>query len=146
MSDSAPEHVEILTAFGESLGMAFQLSDDVMDFTATQMELQKEPGQDVKEGVYTLPVLHALRAGSNRDELARILSLGTPDGELLDRAIELIWEGGSIEHARDAVSVEVRRANELAQRLPGGPARHALVQLARFLATRSGADPGPGEG
>ena len=143
MSDAAPEHVEVLTAFGESLGLAFQLSDDVMDFTATQMELGKEPGQDVKEGVYTLPVLHALNSGTNRDELARILGLGAPDGELLDRALELIWDGGSIEHARDAVSDEVRRATELAQRLPGGPARQALVQLARFLATRCGADPGP---
>jgi geranylgeranyl pyrophosphate synthase len=98
----------------------------------------------VKEGVYTLPVLHALRTGPNRDELGRILGLGAPDGELLDRSIELIWDSGSIEHARDAVSIEVRRANDLAERLPEGPARQALVQLARFLATRCGADPGPG--
>ena len=43
-----------------ALGMAFQLSDDIMDITSSQLELGKEPGQDLKEGVYTLPVLHAL--------------------------------------------------------------------------------------
>ena len=60
LSDATTEHTEVLEGFGESLGMAFQLSDDIMDFTASQLELGKEPGQDMKEGVYTLPVLHAL--------------------------------------------------------------------------------------
>src|SRR5439155_1041481 len=54
LSDAAPEHVETLEAFGESLGLAFQLSDDLMDITSTQLELGKEPGTDMKEGVYTL--------------------------------------------------------------------------------------------
>jgi geranylgeranyl pyrophosphate synthase len=141
LSDATSEHIEILTEFGESLGLAFQLSDDVMDFTATQLELQKEPGQDLKEGVYTLPLLHALH-GPHRDELTRILSLGSPDGELLDRTIELVAEGGSIEHARAVVTAEVRRATALARRLPEGPAQHALVQLAKFLAARCGAEQG----
>jgi heptaprenyl diphosphate synthase len=141
LSDASNEHIEILTEFGESLGLAFQLSDDVMDFTATQLELQKEPGQDLKEGVYTLPLLHALH-GPNRDELARILSLGSPGGELLDRAIKLVGEGGSIEHARAAVTSEVNRATALARRLPEGPAQHALIQLAKFLAARCGAEQG----
>jgi heptaprenyl diphosphate synthase len=112
-----------------------------MDFTATQLELQKEPGQDLKEGVYTLPLLHALH-GPNRDELVRILSLGSPGGELLDRAIKLVGEGGSIEHARAAVTSEVNRATALARRLPEGPAQHALIQLAKFLAARCGAEQG----
>ena len=60
MSDASAEHVDILEAFGESLGLAFQLSDDIMDLTSSQLELGKEPGVDLKEGVYTLPVLHAL--------------------------------------------------------------------------------------
>jgi heptaprenyl diphosphate synthase len=140
LSDATEEHVEVLDAFGEALGMAFQLSDDIMDVTASQMELGKEPGVDMKEGVYTLPVLHALAHGPRRDELAGVLAHGAPDGELLDRALDLVRSGGSIEHARAAVAAEVSRAVALARRLPAGPAQHALVQLARFLGARCGAE------
>src|SRR5438876_1581850 len=90
LSDAAAEHVETLDAFGESLGLAFQLSDDIMDITSSQRELGKEPGVDLREGVYTLPVLHALHHGSRRDELRAILGDGAPDGERLDRALEIV--------------------------------------------------------
>jgi heptaprenyl diphosphate synthase len=140
LSDADPEHVDVLEEFGGALGMAYQLSDDIMDITASQMELGKEPGQDLREGVYTLPVLHALVYDEGREELARILSHGAPDGEMLDRVLEIVRSGGSVDAARDAVTAEVRRATQLAERLPVGAARHALIQLAKFLAVRCGAD------
>jgi heptaprenyl diphosphate synthase len=142
LSDASEDDTETLEAFGESLGMAFQLSDDIMDVTASQLELGKEPGVDMKEGVYTLPVLHALTEGDEREELARVLAHGAPDGEMLDRALEIVRSGSSVDHARAAVTDEVSRAVGLARRLPEGPASQALVQLARFLAVRCGADPG----
>jgi heptaprenyl diphosphate synthase len=138
LSDARPEHVDVLEEFGEALGMAFQLSDDVMDVTASLRELGKEPGVDMKEGVYTLPVLAAL-AGPHRTELAEILEAGPPEGERLARALELVGDEGTIAHARAAVAAEVERAETLASRLPDGPARYALVTLARFLAARCGA-------
>jgi len=73
------------------------------------------------------------------EELARILGHGAPDGPMLDRALEIVREGGSIDHAQAAVTAEVARATALARRLPDGAARHALIQLARFLAARCGA-------
>ncbi len=139
LSDSTPDHIDVLEAFGQALGMAFQLSDDIMDITATQLELGKEPGQDLKEGVYTLPVLHALAHDPDRAELARILSHGPPDGELLDRALQIVQGGGSVQVAREAVTAEVARAIRLTEALPEGVARHAFQQLARFLAARCGA-------
>ena len=142
LSDAAPEAVEVLDEFGDALGMAYQLSDDIMDITSSQMELGKEPGQDLREGVYTLPVLHALAHDEHREELARILSHGSPDGEMLDRALEIVRSGGSVDVARAAVTDEVRRATRLAERLPEGPARHALIQLAKFLAARCDAEAG----
>jgi heptaprenyl diphosphate synthase len=143
LSDATPEHTDILEEFGDALGMAFQLSDDIMDITATQLELGKEPGSDLRLGVYTAPVLHALAHDEHREELARILGHGPPDGELLDRALDIVRGGGSIDHARQAVTAEVGRAIGLARRLPPGPAPHALEQLARFLAARCGAEQTP---
>jgi heptaprenyl diphosphate synthase len=140
LSDATPEDTDTLEEFGDALGMAFQLSDDIMDITASQMELGKEPGSDMRMGVYTAPVLHALANGERREELARLLQHGPPDGELLDRAIEIIRSDGSIEHARAAVTAEVARATGLARRLPEGAAQHALTQLAAFLAARCGAE------
>jgi heptaprenyl diphosphate synthase len=123
--------------------MAFQLSDDIMDLTSSELELGKRPGVDMREGVYTLPVLHALAFSSQRDELAELLTSGPPDGRRLDRAIEIILDDGSIEHARSAVTSEVTRAVELARRLPDGSARGSLIQLANVLAVRCGAGLAP---
>jgi heptaprenyl diphosphate synthase len=139
LSEATPEHIDVLDEFGDALGMAFQLSDDIMDITASQLELGKEPGSDMRLGVYTLPVLHSLAHSDRREELTRLLAHGAPDGERLDRALEIIRGDGSIDHARQAVAREVARAVGLAERLPAGPAQHALVQLARFLAHRCGA-------
>jgi geranylgeranyl pyrophosphate synthase len=139
LSDAREEHVDTLEEFGDALGMAFQLSDDIMDITSSQLELGKEPGSDMRMGVYTAPVLHALAEGERREELARILSHGPPDGELLDRALEIVRGDGSIDHAREVVAREVGRSRRLAERLPDGKARTALVQLAEFLGWRCGA-------
>ena len=143
LSEAPTDHVETLEAFGASLGLAFQLSDDIMDVTSSQLELGKEPGTDLREGVYTIPVLHALRHGDDRDELRRILAAGPPDGELLDRALAIVRTSGGVAHAQAGVRDEVRRATELAERLPDGPARRSLAQVARFLAVRCGAEAPP---
>jgi heptaprenyl diphosphate synthase len=142
LSDASPEHTDTIERFGNALGMAFQLSDDIMDITASQLELGKEPGSDMRMGVYTGPVLHALAHGDRRQELARLLQHGPPDGELLDRALEIIRSDGSIEQAREAVTAEVVRAKTLARSLPESRARSALIQLAAFLAFRCGAEQG----
>ena len=139
LSDATPEHVGVLEAYGEALGMAFQLSDDIMDVTSSASELGKEPGVDMKEGVYTLPVLLALHAGAGRVELASLLSGGPPEGERLARALAIVQDRATLAVARTLVAVEVDRARELASRLPHCAARTALLQLAEFLAVRCGA-------
>lgn len=140
LSDASPEHVEILDEFGAALGMGFQLSDDIMDVISSETTLGKEPGVDMKEGVYTLPVLHALTEGPDRGELRELLAPGPPEGERHARALEIARADASLAHARAAVSHEVRRAVALAERLPDGSPRDALTHLARFVAERCGAD------
>jgi heptaprenyl diphosphate synthase len=126
----------VLEEYGDALGMAFQLSDDVMDITASAEVLGKEPGVDMKEGVYTLPVLLALAEGAEREELASLLSGGPPEGDRLARALAIVRDPRTLGAARAVVAAEVDRAQALAARLPEGPAGTALVQLAEFLAVR----------
>jgi heptaprenyl diphosphate synthase len=142
LSDAPAEALDVLEEYGEALGLAFQLSDDIMDLTASSETLGKEPGQDMREGVYTLPVLHAL-AGPKGSELRAALEEGPPDGDRLDVALEIVRAPGDLAHARAAVVAEVDRGHALLERLPEGPARTALGQLAEFLAARCDAR-GPG--
>ena len=101
--------LEALTEFGHHLGMCFQIVDDVLDITATDEELGKPAGNDILEGVYTLPVIHAL-AGSDelRDLLGRKIDRSQLDaaralvtaGDAVDRSIEMARG-----HAADASAV-----------------------------------------
>ena len=139
LSDSSGDTVELLDDLGLALGQAFQLSDDIMDVIASEHELHKQPGQDMKLGVYTLPVLYALQDGEAGRELAALLADGPPSGDRLARALEIVRADGSLARAREAVTTSVRRSRKLAQALAPGPARDALVHIAEFLAVRCGA-------
>ena len=139
LSDAHPEHVEVLNRFGEALGLGFQLSDDIMDVVSSERELGKEPAVDLRLGVYTLPVLHAIHHGSRRDELSELLSARPLEDAALERIIEIVRSDGSLDHARAAVTLEVRKAKRYAAMLPEGVARTALDNLADFIAARCGA-------
>ena len=129
------ERLDVLEGFGEALGLAFQLSDDIMDFTASQATLGKEPGQDLREGVYTLPVLHALE-GPDGQALRELLEPGPPSGERLERALAIVRAPANLAHARRAVVAEVERAQGLADTLPQGAGTHG-VRAARGVPRRA---------
>lgn len=139
LSDAPPDTIELLEDFGMALGMAFQLSDDIMDVISTEEELRKEPGQDLREGVFTLPVLYALQ-GPQSDRLSALLAGAPPEGRRLSAVLDIVRGEDALDPARRAVSVEVRRAKRIAAGLPAGRARDALVHNAEFIAARCGAD------
>jgi heptaprenyl diphosphate synthase len=140
LSDAPADSIERLDDLGMALGMAFQLSDDIMDVVSTEAELRKEPGQDMREGVYTLPVLYALQEEGTEGELASLLADGPPQGERLTRALDIVRGDGSLGRAREAVVLHVRQARAQAEGLEPGLARDALVQLTDYLAVRCGAE------
>ncbi|MFN2589487.1 MAG: polyprenyl synthetase family protein [Actinomycetota bacterium] len=140
LSDAPADVVETLDDFGMTLGMGFQLSDDIMDVISGEEVLHKQPGQDMKLGVYTLPVLYALEDGARGRELASLLEEGPPEGDRLARALDLVRRDGSLSRAREAVTREARRAKDLAERLPDSSAREALLHITEFIAERCGAE------
>src|SRR5919108_3046450 len=102
LSDAPAEDVDVLEEFGEALGLAFQLSDDIMDVTATERELEKEPGQDLREGVFTLPVLHALNRVPDGDELRVLLASGRAGVGGLAPSLEIVRSAEGVANARAA--------------------------------------------
>src|SRR5690606_4736867 len=81
LAGAPPELERVLTDFGEKIGVAFQLSDDVIDIASDSQELGKMPGTDLREGVLTLPVILAQRSTSPSDARLRSLLSGPLDDE-----------------------------------------------------------------
>jgi heptaprenyl diphosphate synthase len=139
LSNATPERIELLDGLGLAIGMGFQLSDDIMDLIATREELRKEPGQDLRQGIYTLPVMCALADEAVGPELRELLQEAPPDGTRLERAIQLVTSEDPLAEARQAVTEQARRAKALASGLPEQSARRMLCDLADYVAVRCGA-------
>jgi heptaprenyl diphosphate synthase len=135
LSGVEPEGVEAAAAYGWNVGMAFQLSDDVLDIASDHEDSGKTPGTDLREGVRTLPVLYALEEDDG--ELAALLEGPLDDGEVA-RALALLRGSDALLRARAAAAgyVEAARA-ELA---PFGdrPVVAALTRLAEYALDRAG--------
>ncbi len=133
--------VEAARAYGETVGIAFQLSDDLLDIASDTAESGKTPGTDLREGVPTLPVLYALAddatdAGSVR--LREILSLGPlTDDAVVEEALELLRQSRGLKRARETVRGYAERSRVHLAALPDVVARRALESLADVVADRT---------
>jgi heptaprenyl diphosphate synthase len=133
-----PEVVEALSAYGEIVGSAFQLSDDILDIASESDTSGKTPGTDLREGVPTLPVLMAQASTDPAD--ARLLELlGQPltDDALHAEALDLLRRHPAMGQARDHVLGQATQAKKLLEVLDPGPVRTALESFADVVATRS---------
>ncbi|MFY1635643.1 polyprenyl synthetase family protein [Solwaraspora sp. WMMB335] len=135
------EHVEALAGYGEIIGVAFQLSDDLLDIAAESTQSGKTPGTDLREGVPTLPVLYALDsddgdAASRR--LREILADGpVTDDDLHGEALGLLRESPALKRARETVRSYAEDARVRLAPLPSSPARQAMEALCDFIADRT---------
>ncbi len=126
-----------LTAYGEIVGSAFQLSDDILDIASESGESGKTPGTDLREGVPTLPVLMARAAHDPAD--ARLVELldGDLDDERLAEVLGLLRAHPAMDEARAYVVARAAEAKALLVALPEGPVRAALEAFADLVAVRS---------
>lgn len=127
-----------LASYGEKLGIAFQVTDDVLDVIENEGQLGKPPGLDLQEGVYTLPVLDALRAVGPDARLRTLLRRRTMNREELEAALFLIRASGAIERATQVARGFAAQATSELRALPAGAARDSLRALAHEVANRTG--------
>lgn len=139
MSGASPEVVDVMTTYGEQIGVAFQLADDVLDVSSETSESGKTPGTDLREGVRTLPVLHALRSTDPADaELQDLLRGDLVDDARHARALELLRTSDAMVHSRDELQRYADAARDVLHPLPLGPARSSLESLCDAVISRVG--------
>ena len=136
LAGAEPAVQQLVASFGEAIGIAFQLSDDIIDITSD--ETGKTPGTDLREGVATLPILLARRSTDPDDaRLQQLLDSDLHDDDALAETLALLRRHRSIEQARAEVRRRAGAARVLLEPLAPSPARDALEDLCDTVVTRS---------
>ncbi len=138
VTDSGEAAEQALFDYGMALGMAFQITDDVLDYAAEQEALGKEIGDDFRECKMTLPVIVAYAKG-DADEQAfwqRTLGEGDQQDGDLDTAMALVVKHGALEAAAEQAKHYAAKAEAALAGMPDGAVREALMEIARFAVAR----------
>jgi heptaprenyl diphosphate synthase len=135
-SGAAPEHTDALHRFGDIIGAAFQISDDIIDIASPADESGKTPGTDLREGVRTLPMLYAL-AQDPDPRLAELLAGPITDDDAVDEALTLLRKSPGLDQAARTLGDYADRARGELAVLPPCSARDALDMLARYVVART---------
>ena len=131
------EQVEALRAFGQATGLAFQIQDDVLNLVGTREATKKDFRSDITEGKRTLAAVHALQHSQHRERLLEILAARVEDPAVLEEAVAIMRDGGSIDFARDFARDLVLGAKaDLEAALPRSTARDLLLSMADFFVQR----------
>ena len=139
VAEASEEAEHALEAYGRNLGIAFQLSDDVIDYASDAATMGKGVGDDFRDGKMTLPVIFAYARGSEAD---RAFWRAAISGELvsdddLSRAIRLLQDSGALADTIERARQYARRAIDALAMFPGSKARTALTEAAEFAVARA---------
>lgn len=137
MSGADEEQVEALRRFGDIVGTAFQISDDVIDIASPSAELGKAQGTDLREGVRTLPMLYALADPECDPRLRELLAGPIVEDALVGEALGLLRRSSGLERARVTLSDYASRARAELAALPASRARDACESVADYLVART---------
>jgi geranylgeranyl pyrophosphate synthase len=140
LSGADDDLTEKLGRYAESVGVGFQIQDDVLDLTSDEFAVKKGGrGQDITEGKRSLPVIHTLRVAGAEDKrrLTEILNQHTSNQKLRDEAIALMRKYGSIEYAKKQAKAMVKKCwNHVELLLPESEGKEKLKAFAVFLIER----------
>lgn len=138
LSDVSPEEEESIASYGMHLGTAFQLTDDMLDYSGDYHDTGKNLGDDLAEGKPTLPLIYAMKNGSK--EQANIVSKAIQNGGgegMLESVLKVIHETGALDYTRKKAEAESYIATEAISLLPDSQYKECLLQLAVFAVSRN---------
>jgi len=135
-SNADPVLERSLAKYGHYLGMAFQITDDILDIIADEGELGKPVGSDLRQGIITLPTIYALKHSREAEELAAIISNRQKKEEDIARAIQIIKESGAIEYSFKVAQAYINKAKNELRHVPSLEHRETLTHLADFVQVR----------
>jgi octaprenyl-diphosphate synthase len=127
-ADAAME--EACANYGNALGTAFQVIDDVLDYDGDAAVMGKSLGDDLREGKATLPLIAAMQRGTQAERALIRSAIENGSVTQLDSVIRIVRETGSLDVARQAAALEAERAMAQARQLPAGVYVDSLLQLA----------------
>jgi octaprenyl-diphosphate synthase len=136
LAGAGPELEEHCATYGQALGTAFQVIDDVLDYDGDAGEMGKNLGDDLREGKATLPLIAAMQRGSPEQRETIRNAIETGGVAELDRIVTIVKETGGLDVTREAAAAEARRAVEAARQLPHNEYSQGLLQLAAQLLAR----------
>ncbi|MEP7208784.1 MAG: polyprenyl synthetase family protein [Casimicrobiaceae bacterium] len=132
-----PDREDALARFGTHLGTAFQLVDDVLDYSGDRAEIGKSLGDDLAEGKMTLPLIRALAIGSPADVATVRRAIGGGGITDFEPVLAVLERTGALAYARERAERESNAAIACVATLPDSPQRQTLLELASFAARRS---------
>ena len=136
LAGGSPAEEAACADYGQALGTAFQVIDDVLDYAGDSEVMGKSLGDDLREGKATLPLIAAMQRGTaaERDLIRQAIEQGSEDQ--LGAVIEIVRRTGALDVARQAAGAEAARAVAAARQLPAGPHAGCLIELAAALLQR----------
>lgn len=134
----APRHRDALVRFGERLGMAFQVADDLLDYTEGQEMTGKPSGLDLKEHKVTLPLIYALRemSSGSRAKVEALFAASEPEDEAIAEVIGIVRDHGGLDYARRRGDQFAHEAEESLAELPESAAKASLVDTIAYVVER----------
>jgi octaprenyl-diphosphate synthase len=136
LANASPGIEAAAAEYGQALGTAFQVIDDVLDYTGDASVMGKNLGDDLREGKNTLPLIAAMQRGTEAERQLIQSAIETGDLNQIDQVVAIVVNNGALEVTREAAAAEARRAMAAAQRLPDNEYSRALVHLASQLLDR----------
>lgn len=125
-----------MKAFGYEVGMAFQIVDDILDFTGEQSAVGKPIGSDLLNGLVTLPALYFAETNPDDEDILSLPQGGWKDTERVQRLVDSIRQSEAIQQSMDEARQAVSRALKSLMDAPISPEREALENLAKFIVDR----------
>ena len=128
--------VQNVRSYGFEIGMAFQILDDVLDFTGEQTRMGKPLGSDLRQGLFTLPALYYLESHPEDGDLQSILAGRQVANSMIDRLVEAIRQSGAIQKSMQEAQLFINRGLELLAEMPACEERRGLEELAKYIVNR----------